>query len=595
MRFPVFPRISRAFSLLVFSLVGVAAFGQTPLPPEQLPARTLFYMTWHGAPSGDLRQKNALMSLWDDADFAPVRAALVDGILSDAKKKKGQPPMTKEDVARYSSLLDNSFVIGYLPKKRTAGAAKPATAEGTGAASQAPAEEKWNGVFFVYDRTGKEELLSKTVMRLRGSEAEIPKLTEITVAGVKSLKVERKSGTTYWAENGKYAVGASERAVFEEILTRLEGKGAGDSLTSSSEYKEATPLLGGNLLEFFLRIPQAKDIVNDANADSPQLKMALSGLKLDALHVLAGRVVLDGAHTRLQGALLGDTAEGSLFDIFPAGMAKPASLAFVTPETVYYNESQFNLTGLFNTIKRTFLASGPNAASTVSILESAAQSRLGMPVADALSATTGEFATLQSSASLDPDKKLLVLGIANKANTLKVIRSYFADQVASEKSEGDVTYMKISLGGSQGSKGVAQWNFYHIAVTPTLLLGASKNETLRKTLADTAGDPALPAALVSCRGKFPEKLTGFSYFDLQKLDWAAMKQQWIASSKEASAKGASAAAAGTRKAGESKTPLRTSDQWLNDLDPAVFPRHLHLLSGASWKDAAGFHFDEWVD
>ena len=46
----------------------------------------------------------------------------------------------------------------------------------------------------------------------------------MTIAGVPVLKVQRKTGTTYWVEHGKYAVSANEPAVLEEILGRLAGK-----------------------------------------------------------------------------------------------------------------------------------------------------------------------------------------------------------------------------------------------------------------------------------------------------------------------------------------------------------------------------------
>jgi len=31
------------------------------------------------------------------------------------------------------------------------------------------------------------------------------------------------------------------------------------------------------------------------------------------------------------------------------------------------------------------------------------------------------------------------------------------------------------------------------------------------------------------------------------------------------------------------------------LNPGVFPRHLHSMTGASWKDAGGVHISEWLD
>jgi hypothetical protein len=565
------------FALIIFLLPAGAA-AQSPLEATQLSARTTFYLVWHGSPMGDARKNNALMSLWDDPDLAPARAAMVDAIMNDANKQKDKPGVTREELAQIATLLDNPFTLGYLPRREQA-------PKSVAAKAAAPA---WNGMFFVYDRTGKEELLSKTVLRMRSGDKEIPKLSEVTVAGVKALKIEKKSGTTYWAETGKYMVTAGEESIFEEVLNRLAGKGVGASLADSEAYREAKPLLSGGLLEFFLRVPQIKDMAGDFNDSPPELKAMWSNLKLDSLHVFAGHISLEGARTRLQGGILGDTADGSLFDVWSAGQSQPGSLAFVTPDTVYYNESQINLLGIYNTLKRVLAQPGSNTAPLAKTMENAAQTRIGMPLPDALALTTGEFGTLQSSPALDPDKRVFFAGIRNKPETLKLIRTILSDRLTSERNEGNVTYLKISLKGNQGATGVAQWKFYHLAVTPDLLLGASRSETLRGTLSQArpAGADSLPANLRAARAQFPEKLIGFSYYDLQKIDWPALQQNWKTQLTKTASESRSADTAQRSK---------MLDIWMNNLDPAVFPRHLHSMTGGSWKDAKGVHFDEWLD
>jgi len=571
------PLMIHLFAVLVFIMPKGAA-AQSPLEAAQLPARTSFYVVWHGSPVGDARKNNALMSLWDDPDLAPARAAMVDAIVSDANKQKDKPGVTRDELAQIATLLDNPFTIGYLPRREPA--SKSVTAK-----AAAPA---WHGMFFVYDRTGKEELLSKTILQMRSGEKEIPKLSEVTVAGVKALKIEKKSGTTYWAETGKYMVTAGEESIFEEVLNRLTGKGAGASLADSEAYREAQPLLSGGMLEFFLRVPQIKDMAGDSSDSPPELKAMWSNLKLDSLHVFAGHISLEGARTRLQGGILGDTAEGSLFDIWAAGQSQPGSLAYVTPETVYYNESQINLLGIYSMLKRVLAQPGSNTALMAKTMENAAQTRIGMPLPDALALTTGEFGTMQTSPALDPDKRIFYAGIRNKPETLKLIRTILSDRLTSERNDGNVTYLKISLKGNQGTTGVAQWNFYHLAVTPDLLLGASKSETLRGALSQgrPVGADSLPVNLRAARAQFPEKLIGFSYYDLQKVDWPALQQNWKTQR--------------AKLAADSKNPgamqkTKALDDWMNNLNPAVFPRHLHSMTGGSWKDAGGVHFDEWLD
>ena len=579
-------RLRRLFPLmLLFAMIGFllpeGAAAQSPLEAAQLPARTSFYLVWRGSPAGEARRNNALMSLWDDPDLAPMRAAMVDAVMNDANKQKEKPGVTREELAQIATLLDNPFTMGYLPRRDAA----PKAAAGK------PAAPAWNGMFFVYDRTGKEELLSKTVLRMRSGDKEIPKLSEVTVAGVKALKIEKKSGTSYWAETGKYMVAAGEESIFEEVLNRLAGKSAGGSLADSEAYREAKPLLSGGLLEFFLRVPQIKDMAGDSSAAPPELKAMWSNLKLDSLHVFAGHISLEGARTRLQGGILGDTAEGSLFDIWSAGQSQPASLAFITPETVYFNESQINLLGIYNMLERVLTQPGSNTAPLAKTMENAAQTRIGMPLPDAFALTSGEFGTLQTSPALDPDKRVFFAGIRNKPETLKLIRTILSDRLTSERNEGNVTYLKISLKGNQGATGVAQWSFYHLAVTPDFLLGASKSETLRGTLSQAwpTGASSLPANLQAARGQFPEKLIGFSYYDLQKLDWPALQQNWKTQMTKAFAESKSTDAA------QKTQKTKMLNDWVNNIIPGVFPRHLHSLAGASWKDASGVHFDEWLD
>ena len=573
---------SLSLSLLVFSLLFAACgFAQAPLEPTQLPARTTFYVIWRGTPSGDVRKGNALLSLWDDPDSAPMRSAIVESLLSGSQKQKDNPKLSPEEFAQYASLLDNPFVLGYLPRPDSAAPAKPANPDST---KVAPA---WNGLFFVYDRSGKEELLTKTVLRLRSADQQIPTLTPLTVAGVSALKIERKSGVNYWAETGKFAVSASELPVFEEILNRLAGKGSSPSLAQSAAYQEAKPLLAGGLFEFFLRVPQLKEFAPGTDGSAPQVGAMFNALKLDSIHVLAGHLSFEGPRTHLQGAILGDTASGSLFDIWPEGQANPAFLSFLTQDTVSISDAKINFLGIYEILRRAFSQAGPDSAKYVAPVELMIQTRLGMPLADALALTTGEMAAIQTSPTLDDSKRIFLFGLRNKPEALKLLRTIFGDQITSERNEGSTTYLKISLRGGQGSAGLAQWNFYYLAMTPDFLLGASKSDTLRAALAQQAANTSssIPGNFLAARKRFPEKLNGFSYVDFQKLDWPALREKWIADASKS---------AQTKTTNNSQA-IPNQTNWLDSVNPAVFSRHLHSVIGASWKDATGVHFDESLE
>lgn len=567
-----------------FPLTAQQSAASASLDPSLLPGRTIFYLAWHGAPTADVRHANAIMSLWDDPDSAQLRNSFIQAMLSDAKKQKDKPALTKEELNEFATLLDNSFIIGYLPRPTDQGAPKSTSSTLT-PATVVPA---WNGMFFLYDRTGKEALLSKAVLRVRVAETEIPKLTNLTVAGVSALKVERKSSVTYWAENGKYAVSASELPVFEEILNRLAGSSKGPSLVESPAYLEAKPLLTGGIFEVFLRIPQIADTASESAAPNPQIKALVKSVKLDALHVLAGHLSLEGAKTRLQGAILGDTASGTLFDIWSDGKANPDATRFLSANTLSFNESEINLLGIYKVLKLAFSEGSSSSPQMVDALESAAQTRLGMPLSDALALPTGEISSIQNSPTLDDSQQVRILGIRNKPEAMKLLRTIMGEKITSERNEGSTTYMKVSLGGTQGSAGVAQWNFYHLAMTPDFLLGASKSEALHALIAQQAAnsDPSAAKDILAARSKFPDKLNGFSYFDFQKVDWPAVREKWIAEAKTAAAKAKTTDSADTGK--------KLSD-WLATVNPDVFPHHLHSMTGASWKDAKGVHFDEWIE
>src|SRR5579863_1153668 len=356
--------------LLALLFAVPRAHAQAPIEPAQLPARTSFYVVWRGEPSADIRKTNNLFALWDDPDFAPVRAAMFDNLSSAASDNKSQtkPGLTPAEAQEYSALLENGFVLGYLSKpesKMTASATPPKPS-----AAGAPAE-KWNGLFFIYNRTGKEALLSKTVLRMRNQEKELPQLSQTTIAGIPALKVQRKTETTYWIEHGKYAASANDPAVLEQILPRLEGATPPDSLAQSSAFQEAQSHLGG-VLELFAAIPTLK---NEAQGTSNgfYLPAVLTAIKLDAVRSICGRVMLDGAKTRFQGTILGDTAPGSLLDLWPAGVDSPPSLAIMPPDAISYSESQFDLPAFYQVLKRGMAAMSPNGQNPAMMVELMAQ------------------------------------------------------------------------------------------------------------------------------------------------------------------------------------------------------------------------------
>src|SRR5260370_1440960 len=127
---------------------------------------------------------------------------------------------------------------------------------------------------------------------------------------------------------------------------------------------------------------------------------------------------------------------------------------------------QVNFQGIYDTVKRVARAAFPQGQQgNVDLVDTVAEQKLGMPVPEAIGLLSGEFASMQTSPSMDSAKQVYFFGIRKKPETLKLMRTVFSDQITSERNEGEVTFVKISLGGKQGAAGVAQWNFFNLAVT----------------------------------------------------------------------------------------------------------------------------------
>jgi len=580
-------RILLSMAAVLCTVGPNAARAQAPLEPAQMSPRTVFYLVWRGAPPTDVRKANAVLAMWEDADFAPVRSAIAAGVFHSSAEKPDQPKLTREQLQEFAGLLENSFTLGYVsePARR---------ALSTGAVVADRRNPAWNGMFFVYDRTGKEALLAKAILRLRVEEKEAPLLSQLTIGGVQVLKAEGKNRVTYWAEHGKYAVSAGERAVMEEILGRLDGKVSGAAtLAQSAAYQEAQANLGSGLLEFFLRIPDLEKLAADSKAGAIQVRPLLDAARLDAMHSLSGHITFERAKTHVQAAIVGDAATGTLFDIWSAGQPSPASLTFVPADAVSYTSAQLNFQGIYDTVKRVARAAFPQVQQgNVDLLDTVAQTRLGMPLPDALGLLTGEFASMQTSPSMDSTKQVYFFGIRKKPETLRLMRTVFSDQLTSERNEGDVTFLKISLGGKQSSAGSAQWKFFNLAVTQDMILGANGIETLREALANrgrafTATGLAAVPQFQSGRAQFPGNLSGLGYFDFQKVDWQAAKDRWVAETKKNTP---------AKSIGPSNTSTATTGiEWLQQVNPLVVSRHLHYSSSVSWKDSKGIHWDQWVE
>jgi len=149
-------------------------------------------------------------------------------------------------------------------------------------------------------------------------------------------------------------------------------------------------------------------------------------------------------------------------------------------------------------VKRVSRAAFPQAQQgNADLFETVAQSRLGH-------ACAGRAWVAHRRIRFDANEPVnglhetsLFFWHRKKPEALKLIRSAFSDRLTSERNEGEVTFLKISLGGKQTGTGVAQWNFFNLAVTQDMILGANRIETLREVLSSRAHASA--SGLAPCR------------------------------------------------------------------------------------------------
>jgi len=602
---------------LVFSAQLRAQSAQASIDPARLPKNTVFYLLWRGAPAPAARSANSLYALWDDPGFAPARNALLDSFLSDQKKGDAKSKFSREEIPEFSDLLENSMAIGFVsdPAKNNS-----LSASSSDSAKKPDSAHKWNGFYFIYDRTGKEALLAKALLRFRAQEKFPSKISPITIAGIPAQKVEHKSGETeYWVESGKYVITSGEISVVQQILTRFSsGAPSQASLISPGQaaelekivartrpgappmslggvpaFKEANPVLGnGGILEFFVNISDVVKLAGDTpGPQGIRPSTILDSIKMSSVHSFSGRVFLDGAKTRFQAGILGEAAPGTPFDIWDAGQAKPASTAYITPNAVSYRETQLNLPGVYALgmqIAKPFLPKGSDE-DRKNMMDAASLVKLGMPLSDAFNSLTGELGYLQTGSSFDFGKNTFFIGVRNRENALKLLRHAFIDEISSDTDEAGVTYLALDMSKPTEGQKPSAGNKFYLAVAKDMILVAGSRETLRAPLAQSASSPtASPLTpFLSSHNDGHATLNGLSFTDFQKFDWQSLKNL----------PGRNKATGASVLLGlMTDKPVPAQEKsWLDEIDPKVFSRHLHLSLGYTWKDANGLHIDGWID
>jgi hypothetical protein len=568
--------VSAIAVVFAFLAAGPALFAQTTPIADRLSPNTVIAVEWHGTASlAGADKKNHVLQLLEDPALAPLWAAVTSRLQQSAKKS----PNTNSAVALSDlvSLLENPAVFGVSVDPD---AAKSSSPEDAG---------KQFAFFGVYDGTGKTGLIQKLKSSSAAAGGQSAAVTNYDFGGTQVEVRTSGKDTSYDAQVSSYFLFANRKQIMEDLISRFRASARpAASLSQLPAYQEMRKYLGaGDALEFFARIPDVSQWNIPALPNQAGEQLA-NNLHLEKIHALGFGVSFAGEATRLRGAALGDTSPPGVFDL--AGSSKSV---FQTQNVVNgsstFSMTRFDLAVTYKWIRGVAVASAPpEQAAAIPALEAMGQNFLGMPIPDALALLTGEFASVSAYSDDGTATQLFAVTIQKPEAILRILRAVLADKIAAEDSSGSTTYLDISFPYTDPQTKAQRTTFYYAAVTPDLILVASKKPLLRQAVERLAGQTsASPAAGIfanpeyaAMRSRLPARLSSLSGVDLTQIPWAAILANF----------GDQSAQAG-KKTNGAQPPDMSS---LKLLKPEVIPQHLHMALGGSWKDSSGVYFDTYI-
>jgi hypothetical protein len=568
--------------LLIIVLTG-SALGQSPPPIDRLPLDTVFFFAWHGSAAIEKgRATSALLRLWDDPEMVAARQVLMERAARESTSAEAAGD--KERMQALWDLASNPFVIGFANSPDWKFLSAPAGADG----KRTP-----TGFFLIYDRTGKADQLARVGALLAEKSAEKPVVTTFSFSGVTVRKETSSKRADFSAEFDNCIVVSDSQEVIEKLITRLKGPAPVDSFTFSHAYQaaaaERTP---DAFFELFARIPDLSKVAVPP-AQGMNFAAMLKALHLERVQAISASASLAGQGARMRGAVLGNTAPGSIFDLFATGNGEFRTLA-AAPSGSAYSVMKLDLFTFYQTL-RTAIRAGlaPEQASQFEMMEGMMGTQLGMGIREALQLIAGEVATIQldsegngragAAAMLDPLRNLYVLSTDRPEEALKLIRLALASSITSESVEGNTTVLAVTSSYRDEKSGAQRKRFNYVGVTPKMIILAPRKAQLREAVArvtaqqgPAAGGLASDSTFLQARNRLPHPLTALSYSDFSRIPWQAALEAVL------------------KQAGE-KDKLTPREQ---DALRAVFrvlPRYLHTAFGGYWKDRNGIFMESYIE
>lgn len=562
-----------AAALFVF-LPAAPLFAQSSEIADRLPPATFDYMCWRGTAfiaAGE--QKNHILQLIEDPDFAPLRQRAMDDFRKGMEKQGVADKMPT--LPEIISLLDNPMAAGLVLTSALPGA------KNTDSDAPSPAI----GFFFLYDTTGKTALIDLLRTNPKLKEKEARPVLDYDFEGV---KVEgRSSGTTvsYTARVGHFFIMADQEQVIEELIRRFRGPAKpATSMTQVPGFKEVRPYIGSDAaIELFAYNPGVEKLIPPGQVDKVGAVL-IDALHLGKIHVLGVGISFAQEATRFRGAVLGDTTPVGLFDAAGESTATLVTEPYVD-RGPFFSISKFDLSALYHLIRTGFGAVAAQKGANIAAVEAMAKNYLGMSIDEALQLFTGEIGSRTSVSDDGEWQKSFAIAIRKQPEVLRLLRTAVGSYISDEKTEGDITFLEFSAPSKNAAGGTSNRPLYYVAVTPQMIYASPQKAALRETLARVKSGPAgnafaegLPIKdWKELRARLPEKLSGIGGADLSKLSWEKYIQRYQLQVMEATKDSDSAAS-----------------DYFNLLKPEVFFRHLHAAISGWWKDSNGVYFDSYI-
>ncbi len=549
-------------------LAGVPLRAQTAPVESRLPGDTVIYFSWCGTKALDVtKSNNSLLRMWNDPDFTNVRAAAMAQAFSGNPVKKLE--FTGEDA---KSLLENSLVVAFvkLPPASLAAARK-----------KDPKADSVEGIF-IYDRTGKQELIDRLMLNPLG-ETPAPTVTKKTTHGVEIETLAWPKSTLYRAVAGAYLVGSSNAELLEGFISRMSAPDTpADSLPKTPENRAARGQMDPEAaFSLFVNLPAMIQETSGKSHD-PKDEKVLKALHFDRLHSLSISVNMDAPATRFRMTLLGDLSPGTLLDMFGRSAGEFSTLGAAPATSASFTAMRLDMSAMYRAIRAAITSTlPPEQAQNINSVESTVAAQLGMSVQEVMSLLSGEFAVVDPEPVSPFNEKIYLMGIDKPDDFLHMIRAMLTTTITYEEEVGQVTYLALKTTEKSKTGTSMRSHFYYLAVGPHLAVVAPRKAQAREIMArfatpGHAGSLAMDAKFLAARARLPKELSSIGYSDFTRVDWTK-----AFSSIEAAA--------------ELNPQAKQLATLLKAVAPGLLSRYLHGTIGGWWRDQQGLYCDGYLE